>query len=314
MAFWEWMICSGGVAKVRSDTEFGGLSPTDARNAFKTPFSCEDGPTWTFNRYGATRTLLADGRMVCVGGEHEDFYDPDFWIYNDVVVLTPSDQIEIYGYPPEIFPPTDFHTATLVQDRLLVVGSLGYHKARAFGHTPVYVLDLLNYSFSEMRTTGEMPGWIFEHHAQLDPSGSIVICGGRIASTREGKEVHRRNFDDYSLHFTSGVWRRLTNRNWRQFNIRQDDGRPFVLDRYVPAEALLPDGGKPIGQGGEERNSVRALIDGVNVSVGVLVSCIEVIIQEDLPEEDSRRIAGKIREKAEAILHKPLIIENPSGI
>ena len=37
---------------------------------------------WCFKRFGATSTRLPDGRVVCVGGEHEDYYDPDFCIYN----------------------------------------------------------------------------------------------------------------------------------------------------------------------------------------------------------------------------------------
>jgi len=28
------------------------------------------------------RNQLPDGRLVSVGGEHEDYYDPDFCIYN----------------------------------------------------------------------------------------------------------------------------------------------------------------------------------------------------------------------------------------
>jgi hypothetical protein len=34
---------------------------------------------------------------ACIGGEHEDYYDPDVHIYNDVVVLGPGGEIEIYG-------------------------------------------------------------------------------------------------------------------------------------------------------------------------------------------------------------------------
>src|SRR5690606_22980554 len=36
------------------------------------------GPVWTWERFGRTTTRLADGRMIHVGGEHEDWYDIDF--------------------------------------------------------------------------------------------------------------------------------------------------------------------------------------------------------------------------------------------
>jgi hypothetical protein len=39
-------------------------------------------------------TLLPDGRAIQIGGEHEDYYDPDFCIYNDVFVHEPDRSID----------------------------------------------------------------------------------------------------------------------------------------------------------------------------------------------------------------------------
>jgi len=115
--------------------------PYRARDFFKVPMNREDGPIWTFERYGSTRTELPDGRVICVGGEHEDHYDPDFHIYNDVVVFGLGGKIEIYGYPIEVFPPTDFHSATVVGDEIVVIGCLGNVKDRRPGFTPVYSVN-----------------------------------------------------------------------------------------------------------------------------------------------------------------------------
>ena len=41
---------------------------------------------WNADRFGQSLTALPDGRFVQIGGEHEDGYDPDFFIYNDVIV------------------------------------------------------------------------------------------------------------------------------------------------------------------------------------------------------------------------------------
>ena len=76
-------------------------------------------------RFGQSLTLLPDGLAVQIGGEHEDYYDPDFCIYNDVFVHERDGSITIYGYPESAFPPTDFRTATLVGDSIYVIGSLG---------------------------------------------------------------------------------------------------------------------------------------------------------------------------------------------
>ncbi|KAK4449002.1 hypothetical protein QBC34DRAFT_300250 [Podospora aff. communis PSN243] len=52
-------------------------------------------PSWCFDRFGRTTTWLEDGRIVFIGGEHEDWYDPDFCIYNDVVVVSPAEHPEV---------------------------------------------------------------------------------------------------------------------------------------------------------------------------------------------------------------------------
>ena len=62
-----------------------GIDAWSARAAFgntKDPFTDTKDPVWCFNRFGGTRIKLPDGRIVCIGGEHEDSYDPDFCIYN----------------------------------------------------------------------------------------------------------------------------------------------------------------------------------------------------------------------------------------
>lgn len=75
-------------------------------------------PVWSFSRFGRTATVLPDGRLVLVAGEHEDHYDADFCIYADVTVLGTDGELEHFIYPRDIFPPTDFHTATLVGDQI----------------------------------------------------------------------------------------------------------------------------------------------------------------------------------------------------
>jgi len=79
-----------------------------ANQAMDGPSSCEAGPMWCFDRFGKSETPLRDGRVVHVGGEHEDFYDPDFFIYNDVTVIDPDGSIAIHGYARDAFLPRTF--------------------------------------------------------------------------------------------------------------------------------------------------------------------------------------------------------------
>jgi hypothetical protein len=185
-----------------------GLEAYGAGQTFGVPRACPRDPVWCARRFGQSLTFLPDGRIVLIGGEHEDFYDPDFCIYNDVFVHTPGGAITIYGYPQDVFPPTDFHTATLIDGVIIVIGRLGYQGTRAYGKTPVFRLDLATLRMEPVETSGEAPGWIYKHRA--DPSGphQIRVRGGSIVALRGAKEVHDLNRDVFVLDVASGRWSR----------------------------------------------------------------------------------------------------------
>ena len=126
---------------------------------------------WSYARMGMPSVVLDDRFVLTIGGEHEDFYDPDFRIYNDVVIRDFNGGVWIYGYPISDFPPTDFHTATYVDDEygeaVYIIGGLGYQGDRVPGTTPVYKLTLEDMVIRALETNGELPGWIFKHEALL---------------------------------------------------------------------------------------------------------------------------------------------------
>ena len=117
-----------------------------------------------------------DGRVVCVGGEHEDQYDPDFFIYNDVVVFRSADDFDVYTYPSETFPPTDGHSATLVGDRLWLIGNIGYVDRRG-SEAQVLTLDLATLRIERVRTRGDDPGWVARHRAAFVPERDAIAVG-----------------------------------------------------------------------------------------------------------------------------------------
>ncbi|MEP5759324.1 MAG: hypothetical protein ABJ327_08490 [Litoreibacter sp.] len=136
-------------------------------------------PVWSFSRYGRSATPLPDGRLVLIGGEHEDHYDPDFCIYADVTVLDGKGGVDHFIYPDDVFPPTDFHTATLYDDQIWLIGSLGYLEQRQEGVTQVLRLDLTDFSIHPVETSGDAPGWISRHRSILDVD-EIILTGGKI--------------------------------------------------------------------------------------------------------------------------------------
>lgn len=166
-------------------------------------------PVWCAQRFGQSLTFLPDGRIVQVGGEHEDGYDPDFCIYNDVFVHEPDGSLRIYGYPEAEFPPTDFHTATQVGDQLWLIGSLGYAGSRRYGETQVHCLDLHSFRISRVSTTGQNPGWIYRHRAELHSPTRIRIHGGEVASRQGDAETYVSNAAVFELDLRRASWQRL---------------------------------------------------------------------------------------------------------
>jgi len=165
---------------------------------------------WCARRFGQSITFLADGRVIQIAGEHEDWYDPDFCIYNDVFVHHPDGCFEIYGYPEAVFPPTDFHTATLAGDTIYVIGSLGYDHQRTPGTTPVFALDTRTLRISRVDTRGENPGWIHRHRAILAPGNRIRLFGGRVEH-EAGSGSCTINRDAFELDLERHVWTRVIN-------------------------------------------------------------------------------------------------------
>jgi hypothetical protein len=207
-SFWVWCV-ENPVSAYEANCEFSG------------PPSLDAGPWWSFMRYGQAAVDLPEGGQALIAGEHEDFYDPDFYIYNDVVLRDPAGRITILGYPETDFPPTDFHSATLVGRNIYLIGNLGYSTARSPGQTQVLRLEIDGWRIAPVATTGELPGWIHSHAASISEDGQeIIISGGQVC---RGKRIIE-NFDDYALCLRSHVWRRLTHRHWRHWLLGRADG------------------------------------------------------------------------------------------
>ncbi len=186
-----------------------GVSGYQATEHFDGPSSFDAPPVWCAERFGQSLTVLPDGRIVQVGGEHEDHYDPDFCIYNDVFVHHPDGRIEIFGYPEEAFPPTDFHSATLMEDSIWLIGSIGYPPARRPGHTPVWQLRLRDWRIEPVTLLGldNGPGWINRHRATRVSPHEIRVSGGNVLTGHGDETVESRNTTDFIFDTKRLAWR-----------------------------------------------------------------------------------------------------------
>jgi ankyrin repeat protein len=163
-------------------------------------------PVWCAQRFGQSITFLPDGRIVQIAGEHEDHYDPDFCIYNDVFVHGSDGSIKVHGYPESDFPPTDFHSATLVGKCIYVIGNLGYPEHRTVGTTPVFQLDTERMTITRVATTGEAPSWLHRHHAVLVSPHEIEVSGGTVIHKQGADFDYAPNTDTFVLNLDTRVW------------------------------------------------------------------------------------------------------------
>lgn len=73
--YWKYVISQGkGARNVRETLSHDPM--------FQNIVSEHRGPEWCFERYGMTFTRIPDGRLICIGGEHEDLNNMDYCVYN----------------------------------------------------------------------------------------------------------------------------------------------------------------------------------------------------------------------------------------
>lgn len=144
---------------------------------------------WCADRYGQSFTYLPDGRVIEIAGEHEDSYDPDFYIYNDVFVHEPGGRTRIFIYPKAVFPPTDFHSATLVGKWIYIVGSFGYQDDRVGQCISVYRLNTEDYHIELVETQGSPKFQLYEHDAKQEENFLVLTGGIAFAGTGQNEQT-----------------------------------------------------------------------------------------------------------------------------
>lgn len=312
---WEWMARE-------KHTPFAARELLELESSV---YRSSDEPDWCFQRMGSARVRMPDGRLITIAGEHEDCYDPDFCIFNDIVVEQ-GDDIEIYGYPRDLFPPTDFHSATLDGEMIWLIGSIGYQDERAPGATQVFRLDTRTFELERVMCRGESPGWISRHKAEyLEEEGVIRITDGEVMVEREGKESTRDNLETYDLELETATWHRRSHRDrWRQFALRydvmarttresMDDWRSslgwhtgeILLELGYPCELHeFPEVDEASDEDDTDEDDACDVpvsfltVDGVRVSCSDRFGQIHVVIQGTLPDSTVNELLTKLKDLA----------------
>jgi hypothetical protein len=83
-------------------------------------------------------------------------------------------------------------------------------------------------TITPVTTSGEGPGWIHRHSAELADDGvSIVVRHGELWLGHE--RSMQENVDAWSLNTATGHWSRLTALNWQQWTMVRKDRKPNRL-------------------------------------------------------------------------------------
>ena len=114
--------------------------------------------------------------------------------------------MEFFLYPKDVFPPTDFHSATLIGHEILLIGVLGYEDMRRVGETQLLKLDTGTLRIAPVETSGEGPGWISRHSTEMLGDGILLVTGGMV-QTRDGYVPNPSLFE---LDLATMIWRRRT--------------------------------------------------------------------------------------------------------
>lgn len=320
---WEWLV------RTR-------MNAYQAPKLLGGPSALDTGPGWCFDRFGQTTTLLADGREVLIAGEHEDSYDPDFYIYSDVVVKAPDGEVTIYGYSEDAFPPTDFHTATPLPGSIVLIGSLGYQKERLNKkETQVLQLRLDDFSIHRIDAHGASPGWIHSHTAVLSSDGhAITVSGGlvdpRLGGTKSAGESRRLGARPADLDVDAGYEPELAsvdisphgsevqppvrvalsdvdaryewNEDWAKAmqRLEANIGRTPDLDLipmiYQPADSVTP-----LPQEEDRYNEFRVLVDDIVVRFTEEPHLVRAVVEGRLSQERLQALQEGVRDHLSAL-------------
>lgn len=198
--------------RVPADVEYAD-NPTDITDAiFNDAPNWDDDewkfPCWNVDRFGMSCTTF-DDKIIYIGGEHEDYYDPNFHIYNDVIVIDKYHNVRIYGYPATAFPPTDFHCAIRIKDHIWTIGCIGYScSGSRIRHSrgltiQVCRLHVPTMKMEVVKTSGDEPPWMDFRTCKRSANTNTCILqeDGTTIKITSGQGKFRWMFDTITCTF-----------------------------------------------------------------------------------------------------------------
>ncbi len=166
---------------------------------------------------GQSQTSLPDGRKVFIGGTLAS--NEKSSTYHDIIVKYPDDELQIIHYSPHIFPSISFHTATLVSDKIWIIGGVNNLHKFTSQHTSVYQLNIHNFNIQYVEIRNNI-NLIAQHTVTLKNNQLIVSTGKVWLDTAM---IWWENIDTWALNLTTFIWKNITKRRWQCFAVKRKD-------------------------------------------------------------------------------------------
>lgn len=121
--------------------------------------------------------------------------------------------------------------------KIYIIGCIGYPEQSSKGQTPVYVLDLADFSIQPFHTHGDTPDRLYQHEAEYIKQDHVILC-------RSGKMTHAQNNETadnivtWQLCLKSGRWSQLAKKQytrWRFVREDEDFNKLYEIGRVLHA-------------------------------------------------------------------------------
>ena len=200
-------------------------------------------PFWVaaHNRLGSSHVSIFNKYIdvIDIGGntaahdwkwyDYNDYYNPDFKIYNDVCIKADGlKKIELWSYPEEQFPPVYNHDTVYDKNMNLVyiTGGLGLGERQRKNITEIYQLNLETKDIEHVDTLGESPPCLHNHHTKMWNYDLIEMRDGNIL--KNGKAI--KNLYVWYFNLKTKTWLKQKQEIYQHWLITSSDSDELFLD------------------------------------------------------------------------------------
>ena len=159
--------------------------------------------------------------------ETQDYYFPEFKIYNDVYIKFFDGMYELWNYPEEQFPPVYEHS-TLYNEhthQFYIIGGLGSGDRQCKNITEIYALDLETKDIQKIEASGESPPCLHSH--------KVKIWNHDLIEMRDGYILHKgiaiKNVYVWYFNLKTKTWLKQESEKYQHWIIQSDQREELFL-------------------------------------------------------------------------------------